>query len=220
MNGPQDLGGQMGFGPVAPEPEDQEPMFHAPWEREALGLTLACGTFGWSLDESRAVRESLPPRVYYSTTYYDVWLRALTELLVRHGYVTREELKAQRALADGAKPKTILRPADIPIVLAKGAPVDRKPDRESLFSEGDAVRTVVMNPEHHTRLPRYARGKRGRIERVQGFHVFPDTNAHGQGEQPQWLYTVAFDGRELWGRDGDPSLSVSIDAWESYLERA
>lgn len=219
MNGPQDLGGQMGFGPIAPEPESEEPMFHAQWERRAMGLTLACGTLGWSLDESRAVRESLPPRTYYSITYYDVWLRAVTELLVRHGFVTEEELNAKRALGDGKRPKVVLRPENVPGVLAKGAPVDRKPNRPPGFAEGDEVRTLVFNPESHTRLPRYARGKRGRIERVQGFHIFPDTNARGEGEQPQWLYTVVFDGRELWGRDGDPTLTVSLDAWESYLER-
>jgi nitrile hydratase len=73
---------------------------------------------------------------------------------------------------------------------------------------------------HHTRLPAYARGKRGRIERVHGAHVFADSSAHALGEQPQWLYTVAFDGGELWGEGGDTRLTVSIDAWEPYLENA
>ena len=74
-----------------------------------------------------------------------------------------------------------------------------------------------MHPVTHTRLPRYARGKLGTIERVHGVFVFPDTNAHGQGECPQWLYTVCFTGPELWGEGADPTLTVSIDAWESYL---
>jgi nitrile hydratase subunit beta len=58
------------------------------------------------------------------------------------------------------------------------------------------------------------------IESVRGVFVFPDTNAHGRGEQPQWVYTLRFDARELWGETADPNHSVSIDAWESYLERA
>jgi nitrile hydratase len=78
----------------------------------------------------------------------------------------------------------------------------------------------MINPPTHTRLPRYVRGHIGAVERVLGFHVFPDSNAIGAGENPQWLYTVTFDGRELWGNDSDPNLKVSVDAWEPYLERA
>ena len=89
-----------------------------------------------------------------------------------------------------------------------------------MFRAGDRVRTRNMHPQHHTRLPRYARGKTGVIEAVRDGFVLPDTNAHGQGENPEWVYTVAFDGRELWGDGADPALTVSIDAWESYLEPA
>jgi nitrile hydratase len=77
-----------------------------------------------------------------------------------------------------------------------------------------------MHPRGHTRLPRYARDREGVIEIVHGTHVFPDTNAHGEGENPQWLYTVRFSGAELWGEEADPTLVVSVDAWESYLEPA
>jgi hypothetical protein len=55
---------------------------------------------------------------------------------------------------------------------------------------------------------------------VRGCHVFPDTVAIGQGENPQWLYAVRFEGRELWGESADPTLKVSIEAWEPYLEPA
>jgi len=64
------------------------------------------------------------------------------------------------------------------------------------------------------------RGRLGIIEQVHGCHVFPDRNALGEGEHPQWLYTVHFDGRELWGAGADPNLKVSVDAWEPYLEQA
>jgi nitrile hydratase len=58
------------------------------------------------------------------------------------------------------------------------------------------------------------------VERVHGAHVVPDANARGDGENPPWLYTICFSGRELWGEEADPTLAVSIDAWESYLEPA
>ena len=75
-------------------------------------------------------------------------------------------------------------------------------------------------PDHHTRLPAYARGKRGVVERVHGTHVFADTNAQGLGEQAHWLYSVVFDGAELWGAGAQAGLQVAIDAWEPYLEAA
>jgi len=85
------------------------------------------------------------------------------------------------------------------------------------FAPGDAVLTREMHPHGHTRLPRYARGKRGVIHCCHGIHVFPDTNAHGRGEDPQPLYSVRFDARELWGESAEPNQAVHIDLWESYL---
>ena len=82
------------------------------------------------------------------------------------------------------------------------------------------MRTKNFNPTGHTRLPRYARAKEGVVDAVREGFVFPDTNAHGRGENPQWIYTVLFGADELWGEGADPTLSVSIDAWESYLEHA
>ena len=64
------------------------------------------------------------------------------------------------------------------------------------------------------------RGRVGTVDLVHGCHVYPDASAIGQGENPQWLYTVVFDGRELWGADADPTVKVSIDAFEPYLETA
>lgn len=219
MNGPQDLGGQMGFGPVAPEAD--EPYFHAWWEKRALGVTLAAGAMGaWNIDESRHARESLHPADYYSSSYYEIWIKALETLLKRHGFVTEAELAAGQALGKGAQPRRVLQAADVKAALAKGGPCDRPVAAAPLFKSGDRVRTITINPAGHTRLPRYARGKVGVIDAVREGFVFPDSNAHGQGEHPQWVYTVVFDGREIWGQGSDPTLSVSIDAWESYLEWA
>lgn len=218
MNGPHDLGGQMGFGPVAPE--KNEPLFHAEWEKRALGITLCCGAMGhWTIDESRHARECLPPATYLSVSYYEIWIRALSMLLERHGFVTGAELAAGRSYWQGTLPRRVLKAQDVPASLARGAPCDRPLSTAPAFRPGERVRTRNFHPEFHTRLPRYARDKIGTVETVQGSFVFPDDNAHGNGENPQWVYTVVFDGEELWGFGADPSLTVSIDAWESYLVR-
>lgn len=219
MNGAQDLGGQMGFGPVAPEKD--EPIFHAPWEKRALAVTLACGAMGhWSIDESRHARETLHPADYLSSSYYEIWIKGLESLLQRHGFVTADELAAAAPLQPAPQPKRVLRAEMVAGVLARGGPTGRPKDGAPRFRAGDRVRTIVAHPKGHTRLPRYARGKAGVVELLHGAHVFPDTNAHGGGERPDWLYTVAFEARELWGRDADPTSMVSIDAWEAYLEPA
>jgi nitrile hydratase beta subunit len=219
MNGPQDLGGQMGFGPVAPE--KNEPIFHAEWEKRALGVTLAAGGMGaWNIDESRHARESLRPADYYSSSYYEIWTKALEILLQRHGFVTANDLAGGKAVDPAATSKRVLKAENVPAVLAKGGPCDRTIEAAPRFKAGDRVRTKNINPEGHTRLPRYARGKSGVVEAVREGFVFPDSNAHGAGEAPQYVYTVVFDGREIWGEGADPTLSVSIDAWESYLEPA
>ena len=217
MNGPHDLGGQMGFGPVAPEPN--EPYFHGEWEKRALGITLSCGAFGaWTIDESRHARECIPPANYLSASYYEIWIRALEVLLARHGFVKPEEIEAGHAREPGAVPKRVLKADMVAGVLAKGGPCDRPVETAPRFVVGQKVRTLNINPSGHTRLPRYARAKIGVVEAVQGSFVYPDDNAHGRGENPQWVYTVVFDGEEIWGRGSDPTLTVSIDAWESYLE--
>lgn len=209
-----DVGGQDGQGPVSPEPEGE--LFHADWERVALAITLAMGATGtWNLDESRSVRETLPE--YHALTYYQLWIRGLIELLQRHGLVGGDELAAGRMLHAPASVKRVLRAADVPAVLAKGAPTVRPANSPARFAVGDHVRTRSGAVDHHTRLPAYARGKAGRIVAVYGPHVFADAHAQGLGEQPQWLYNVVFTARELWGEEADDTASVSIDAWESYL---
>ncbi len=121
-------------------------------------------------------------------------------------------------LHPGEQLKRVLRAADVPATLARGSPTVRNPTTQPRFALGEEVRTRAADVTHHTRLPRYARGKTGVIERVHGAHVFADAHARGLGEEPHWLYTVVFDGRELWGDNATPNLRVSIDAWEPYLE--
>ncbi|MGO9391019.1 nitrile hydratase subunit beta [Rhodoblastus sp.] len=219
MNGAHDLGGMMGFGPIAPEPN--EPVFHCDWERRALALSLAAAACGeWNLDMVRYARESLPPAEYLTKSYYDIWITALEHLLVKAAMVTPEELRRGRASIPARPVRGKLAPADVEATLRKGTPYDRPPAAQALYREGETVRTKVMHPLTHTRLPRYARGKVGLVEEVRGYFAFPDSKARGAGDDPHWCYTVRFTGRELWGADADSTLSISIDAWEPYLERA
>jgi len=219
MNGAQDLGGKMGFGPV--EPEENEPVFHADWEARALGLTLCAGALGlWNIDESRHARETLHPADYYSSSYYAIWIKGLEKLLVRHGCVTPEELESASAHTPAPDGLTPFPAEKMPAALASGGPCDRPIDGKPRFAVGDRVVVRNINPRGHTRIPTYAKGRTGTIEEVSGTFVFPDDNAHGRGENPQWLYCVVMRGRDVWGPDADATLTVSIDAWESYLEPA
>lgn len=211
-----DLGGMAGMGSVVPEPN--EPVFHGNWEATAFALTLAMGSTGsWNIDMSRRARETLPD--YLSLGYYQIWINALCKLLTEQGLVTEEEIKAGHRLCPALPVKRVLTASIVAGVLAQGSPTERATANPALFSVGDCVRTCQARAEHHTRLPGYARGKVGCIAAVRAMHVYPDTNAQGLGEQPQWLYSVAFEGRTLWGQASDPGLKVYIDAWEPYLAR-
>jgi nitrile hydratase beta subunit len=210
-----DLGGQAISDRVVPEPEGA--LFHALWERQALALTLAMGATGaWNLDMSRSVRETLPD--YSSLSYYERWIHALERLLIEHGLAGEDEIAAGRMLHEARPGIRVLRAVDVPATLAKGVPTERPPTVAARFAVGERVRTRTGAAPHHTRLPGYARGKIGRIDQLRGVHVFADAHAQGLGEQPQWLYTVVFTARELWGNDAPAGQSVSIDAWEPYLE--
>jgi len=219
MNGGQDLGGTQGHGPVMPEPN--EPVFHAEWEKRAFALTLAMAMpGGWNIDMSRFARENRPPAEYLSMSYYQLWFYALETMLKERDLVTDDEIVVGHML-DTPKPvKRTLSPSDVAQVLYRGGPTERETNTSATFKTGDRVRARNINPLTHTRLPRYVRGHVGTIERVIGCHVFPDSNATGAGEDPQWLYTVRFDGPELFGDGSDPSVTVSVDAWEPYLEPA
>jgi nitrile hydratase subunit beta len=211
-----DLGGRPGYGRVTPEPEGE--LFHATWEPRALALTLAMGATGaWNIDMSRAARETAPN--YDTLSYYALWIEGLQRLLRERGLLHADEIAAGRALHPPPPVKRVLAAADVAGVLARGAPTERAATTPARFAVGQRVRTYAGEVPHHTRLPRYARGKLGVIERVNGVHVFADAHALGLGEQPQWLYTVVFDGAELWN-DSSPGLKVSIDAWEPYLATA
>jgi len=219
MNGGQDLGGTHGHGAVKPEPN--EPVFHGDWEKRAFALTLAMGMpGGWNIDMSRFARENRRPNEYLDMTYYQVWLAGLETLMKERGLVAEDEIEAGRPLHPPKPVARVLKPEDVAKTLHRGGPTERDTNTKPAFEAGQRVRARNINPVTHTRLPRYVRGHVGTIERVLGCHVFPDSNALGKGEDPKWLYTVRFDGRELWGDQADPTTQVSVDAWEPYLEQA
>ncbi len=147
------------------------------------------------------------------------WALGLEHRLRTLDLVGADEIEAGHALRPGKTLPRKLAPADIATVTTRGS-YARPPQAPARFKPGDAVRARNINPVGHTRLPRYARGHAGTIERVQGCHIFPDAAALGAGDDPQWLYTVLFEGRELWGEGGDPTLQVSIEAFEPYLDAA
>lgn len=219
MNSVHDMGGLQGFGPVCPEVN--EPIFHAEWERHALAVTLAMGACGaWTLDEARHARESLPPAQYLGSTYYDIWLAALGRLLLDKGLVTAGELASGQPKAPGLAVPRVLRAADVDAVLAKGTSVAREPAHPPAFAVGERIRTRDLHPSTHTRLPRYARGRVGVIERVHGHHVLADANAHRGPQDPEvadWLYSVRFDAATLWGESADPHATVNLDLWQVHL---
>jgi nitrile hydratase subunit beta len=220
MDGAHDMGGVDGFGPVVAEPD--EPVFHAAWERRAFALTLAMGMpGGWNIDMSRFAREDRPGEDYLGMSYYQIWLAGVERLMLERGLIAPDEIDAGKPLYPAKPVAKTLTPDGVAKMLHRGGPTERdNAPRPALFAPGDRVRAKVIHPPTHTRLPQYVRGHFGTIERVLGFHVFPDSNATGEGENPQWLYTVTFDGEALWGKASEPGLKVSIDAWEPYLERA
>jgi nitrile hydratase subunit beta len=219
MNGVHDMGGMDGFGKVEVEPN--EPMFHAEWEARVLAMVRAMGAAGaFNIDTSRFYRETLPPQIYLNSSYYKKWLLGLEDLLVDKGFVAVNELATGHALQP-AKPLEHgkFTRDDVERIMVRGK-FGREPTAPAKFKPGDRVRAKNIHPATHTRLPRYVRGHVGVVERDHGCQVFPDTAATGAGESPQWLYTVVFNAAELWGGDADPTVKISIDAFEPYLEAA
>jgi nitrile hydratase len=225
MNGVHDMGGMQGFGPVRPEPD--EPVFHEWWEGRVFGLTRLVRVGRWNLDHSRHQLELLPPADYLRMSYYERWFTRLVKRLLANNAVTPEELVGSdpRVTQGGQTPvpgtMTATPPvtADmVPALVTRRGSARREADVAPRFTVGQSVRARNIHPTGHTRLPRYARGKQGVVVIDHGVFLFPDTNAHFLGEQPQHVYSVRFAARELWGEQAAPRDFVHIDMWDDYLE--
>ena len=219
MNGIHDMGGMDGFGPI--EREANEPVFHEPWEARMYGLAQAA-TFppDLAVDRFRFLIEQMPPAAYLSQSYYERWYCTSAVALLQAGMVTIAELATGRASRGGARRSDAMKAADVGPAMAQGPDYAREIANPPRFAAGQTIMARNMHPAGHTRLPRYVRGRRGVIRSWRGAFVFPDTNARGDGECPQHLYSVAFAARELWGPDAEPKDKIHLDLWESYLEPA
>lgn len=214
VNGIHDLGGKHGFGRVEVEP--REPVFHARWERRVFGMRVLAGQrLGGNIDEGRHWIERLDPVRYLADGYYGRWLASLEDRLRALGVLRPGEVEAR--LAGGTTPA-----APLPVLPAPPARADhpflRALPQPPAFSVGDAVRTRNHQPSGHTRLPAYARSRRGVVDRVYPACVFPDVHAHGRGDAPQYVYAVRFACRELFGEAGEARAFVHLDCFEPYLE--
>jgi len=223
VNSVHDMGGMHGLGPVEIEPD--EPWFHHEWERRAFALTLATGYLGeWNLDMSRHARERMPGAEYLAATYYEKWLWGLERLLVERGLVPSAELEARLQDADASVRRTghprLLTAENVAPLLKKGGTARVSQTTPARFAPGDEIVARNINPTGHTRLPRYARGRAGVVDRDHGVFVFADSHAMGEGPQPQHLYSVRFAARELWGPEAGERDAVYVDLWEAHLDPA
>ena len=218
MNGVHDMGGMQDMGPI--QYEKNEPVFHQRWEGRVFALTRAMRAWNkWNIDASRYSIELIPPADYLRVSYYEKWLAGLVRLLVKTGMVTATEIESGQPASGVAKAVPALTPDKVPMI-NRGEHAKRNLAVAPRFQVGQRVRARNMNPLGHTRLPRYARGKQGTVDRDHGVYVFPDTNAELLGEKPQHIYSVRFTARELWGDAASPRDAVYLDMWDDYLEPA
>lgn len=230
MNGVHDLGGMHGFGPVVREAN--EPVFHHAWERRVFGLALAMmGSGRFNVDEFRRIIERIPPERYLASSYYERWLLALEAVLREKGVLAEGEIEAAVSVNSPVSRVTpsIHDHPDRDAELWSSSPsgtgrlsgamaLRRDPRFKARFRRGDRVTVRIANPEGHTRVPRYVRGRHGVVRYDWGTFAFPDSHAHGLGANPQHCYAVEFAARKLWGAAYPARDRVLVDLWEAYLD--
>jgi nitrile hydratase subunit beta len=219
MNGIHDMGGMHGMGPI--QEEKNEPVFHSPWEGRVFALRRAMGAWGkWNIDVTRYRVELVPAPDYLRMSYFERQFVAFIEMLIERGFITKGEAEGGTPALGSSKAIPALTVERAAVLVEKGVPTSRNVAMTPRFQAGQRVHARNIHPVGHTRLPRYARGKYGTIHRDHGVFVFPDTNAHFLGENPQHVYSVRFTARELWGEKAPPQDSVYLDLWDDYLEAA
>ena len=219
MNGVHDMGGIQNMGPI--ELEDNEPVFHYEWEGRVFALNMATGPPRlWNLDMKRQATESMqPPERYLGASYYERWLESLIKLFKERGVITEEELVTGKIkLKEITEMPSAASPDEVLALMGKGRSARVKTNIKPRFKVGDKIVTRNINIPTHTRLPRYVRGKCGRIERDHGVFIFPDTHSQNWEQSPQHVYVVSFTARELWGPDASLRDKVLVDLWDSYMD--
>ena len=215
MDGIHDLGGMHGHGAVLRE--ENEPVFHADWERRVFGIMISLmGTGRFNVDTFRHTIERMGPAEYLQTSYYEHWFHALENLLEQNGITSGKAMPHPESDARNPEPG-VLTADQVPLVVKTGGSARIDADLPARFQAGDAILARNMHPLSHTRLPRYARGRRGTVVTDNGVFIFPDTHAAGAGAKPQHCYTVRFEGTEIWGESADPNSAVYLDLFEDYL---
>ena len=217
MDGPHDLGGKEGFGPI--DVGEPEVPFHEPWEGRVVGIVKSTGASDWTIDWWRHVRELIDPADYLTRPYFDQWMQTQAAALIDSGIITLDELLAggRRSHPAPAGP-AMTRDQVVAAVASYAKDYSRPIDAAPRFAPGDAVRTLAMGATGHTRLPSYARGRSGTVHAHHGAHLLPDAGARGE-ERAEHIYSVVFDAAELWPDAAGRRDRIFLDLWESYLEQ-
>ncbi|GAA1303989.1 nitrile hydratase [Planotetraspora silvatica] len=219
MDGIADMGGTRGWGPTHP-PRIDEPVFEEPWQGRAFALGIfSIPVAGWNVDAFRHATERLDRTAYLDDGYYGRWLNSAELMLTESAILAPAAIdaRARNLRGEHVEEPPIPEPAR-PDYAPTAEGSLRTVDVAPAFAAGERVRARDMSPPGHTRLPAYARGHTGVVDVVQPAEVLPDTNAHFLGENPQHVYSVRFDSRELWGAGTEP-FAVTVDLFESYLEK-
>lgn len=212
MDTVHDLGGREGFGPLRWRADDDGTLFHEPWQARTWAICMMMmarlreDEIGWTLEWHRHVLERIAPADYLSMNYFEKWVQAMMAVAVDAGLAETDEFIAGHSRA--------LPPPQDRAPLA--ASVEPGPPR---FAVGDAVVAKRSVSSMHTRLPLYARGRKGVIAIYAGPTIFADAGALGDIRQ-ETLYTVRFEAAELWPEAGGQRVAVHLDLWESYLDPA
>jgi len=217
MDGIHDLGGRQGFGAI--EVDEREEAFHEPWEGRVRGIVNAMSKAAdWNIDWFRHCRELIDPVDYLTRPYFDQWLQTYAAMMINSGVATVSELANGHSETPPPALREPMGVGDIEKAKNSSKSFEREIDTPPAFAVGEVVTVKDHGVTGHTRLPAYARGRRGVIEAYHGAHVFPDANAHGE-EQAAPLYTVGFDAAELWLEAEGRRERVFLNMWEPYLER-
>jgi nitrile hydratase beta subunit len=223
VNGPHDLAGVHGFGPVPYDPDDT--VFHGAWERRVFGMQRVLNFHGIPphIDEGRHDVESLGAATYFSAGYFERWLLATERRVVRRGVLTLEQIEERREELERAPGTPLPSNPDADMadrIFARvmgGRASKRVIDRERRFAVGDEILTRNVHHSGHTRIARYVRGKRGVVERLYNAFELPEVAAVDGESTPDYLYAVRFDARELWGESAEPNATIVLDLYEHYL---